>query len=271
MTAEPIGRTSGGAFRRGWYRAEPLLAVALLALIVEVVTRVGIVDSDLIPPPTSVIAELVSDIPGKILGLAIWQTFWTWIVAMVLAISIAVPIGLLLGSSAVMDSGSRLTREFFRSVPTVAAIPFLILLLGVNERLTIVLVVFTASWPLIIQTVAGVEDVDPVTRETARIYGLGKFAEFTRIVIPSALPQILTGVRLAAGLGLAVSVAASIFAGGQGVGAAITSAANAGQVDLMYARILVVGLIALGVSLALSQLERRVLHWHPSTRESLAQ
>ena len=267
MTNRPITK---GAVRRAVAFAEPFLAVIALALLLEIVGRTGMVDPDRIPPTSRILDTLATDLQGETLQAAVWETFWTWMVGMVLATIVAVPTGILLGYSRILDASTFLTREFFRSVPTVTAIPFLILLFGVTPKLIIVLVVFSAAWPLVIQTVAGLEDIDPVTRDTARIYGLGPLAQFTKVVFPSALPQILTGFRLATGLGLAVSVAASIFAGGSGIGAAINSAANSGRADLMYGRILLIGLIAMCVSLALSRIERRALHWHPSTRESLA-
>jgi ABC-type nitrate/sulfonate/bicarbonate transport system permease component len=115
----------------------------------------------------------------------------------------------------------------------------------------------------------GVQDVDPATKDTGRAYGLRRTQLFTRIVLPSALPYITTGIRLAAVTGLLLSVASSLIAGGGGIGFMITNALFSGVPELAYARIVLTGIVGLVLTLLLTLLEVRVLFWHASVRKVL--
>jgi ABC-type nitrate/sulfonate/bicarbonate transport system permease component len=112
----------------------------------------------------------------------------------------------------------------------------------------------------------GVQDVDPIARETARVYGLGRFRIFRLVVAPSAAPYVATGLRLSGVTGMILAVAATLLIGGKGLGAAIAEAQQTGQIPQMYDRIFMAGLLGVVVTLVLRAIERRFLRWHPSTR-----
>jgi ABC-type nitrate/sulfonate/bicarbonate transport system permease component len=159
--------------------------------------------------------------------------------------------------------------EFVRTVPSIAALPLLILLLGISLRLAVVMVLAGALWPVLIQTMYGVQDVDPAAKDVGRAYGLGRVRLFTRIVLPSSLPYIATGIRLAAVIGLLLSVSASLLAGGEGIGYLITKAMYSNNPGLIYARIALTGIAGLLVSLSVTYMEKKLLFWHPSQRKVL--
>jgi NitT/TauT family transport system permease protein len=246
--------------------AEPA-AVVLGALVLwQLVVKLGVLPERDVPAVTTILGELVDDLQGATLWESIWQTLLAWAIGLGIVIGVGIPVGLALGASSLAYRSTNLLLEFVRTIPSIAALPLLILLYGAGRELATVLVVLTALWPLLIQTMYGVRDVDPVTRETGRAYGLSRGRMLTRIVIPSASPYIATGLRLSATIGLILAIAASLVAGGEGLGNAIANASTTGQVPLMYARILVAGVLGLLVTLAFTRLERRFLHWHPSHR-----
>lgn len=254
--------------RRALCWLEP--AVVLLAILGlwELVARRGGLDSATLPPPTSIAAALEEDVrAGGVLRDA-WISIKAWAAGLALVAVIAPTIGVAIGLSRLAYSATHLTIEFVRTIPSIAAIPFLVLLYGVTFKLTVVLIVLTALWPLLIQTMYGVQDVDPVARETARAYGLGWYRRLTRITLPTAAPYIATGLRLSGVIAMIVAIAASLIVGGQGLGAAIADAERGGLIPLMYGRIFLTGLLGLAVTIALTALERRMLHWHPSQRLS---
>ncbi len=120
---------------------------------------------------------------------------------------------------------------------------------------------------MLLQTVYGVHDVDPTARDTARSYGLGRRAVLWRITLPSALPYLATGLRIAAAIGLILAVTSEIVVGVPGIGVRITDAQSAGGAEaLMYAWILAAGLLGWILNGVLQAVERRVLHWHTSFR-----
>jgi len=255
--------TSRGAIR--W--ADPIGAVLLLTAMWEAASRLGVLPARDFPPATVILKAFLEDVQTSSLLNSVKESLSAWALGLAIVTVTAVPIGLAIGSLRVLDRATQLLIELVRPIPTVALLPLLILLYGTGLQLALVLVVLAAFWPLLIQTIYGVRDVDPVTLDTGRSYGLGGVRQYWHIVIPSSLPYVATGMRLAATIALVVAIAASLIAGGSGLGAAISNAAGSGASDLMYARILVAGLLGLAVTTVFFRLERRLLRWHHSHRE----
>ncbi len=116
------------------------------------------------------------------------------------------------------------------------------------------------------QTLYGVQDVDPVATDTARSFGFGRASRLLRVTLPSAVPYIATGVRISAAVSLILCVTAELIIGAAGLGREINLARQGGAVDLMYALIVATGLLGWAMNAGFTRVERRVLHWHPSQR-----
>ena len=271
-TAEELAEETS---RRGWRGrwepisrvAEPALVVIVFLCVFDYIARHDVLGQDLVPPVFDIASALWRDVFHGDVMSATWITVRSWGVAMLIVIAVSVPLGLLLGSSKFAYHASHLTVEIMRTVPSIAAIPFLVLVYGLGTKLTVVLVMLAAVWPLLLNTMSGVHDVDPVARDTARVYGLGRTRQFRQIVIPSAMPYIATGMRIAGTFGLLLAIGASLFAGGEGLGNEITEAQGTYQNDLLYSRVFIAGLLGLAIYYSLVTIERRVLAWHPSYRK----
>jgi NitT/TauT family transport system permease protein len=267
--APVAGRRS--APRRGWGGplvtvTEPALVVVAVLAVWEVLARAGVLPSS-VPAPGAIVSSLASDVQTSRLWDGVLASVGAWAVGLGIVVVIGVPVGVILGSSRVLYAATRHTVEFLRMIPSIAALPLLILVYGIGFKLTVVLVVLTALWPLLLQSMYGVHDVDPVARDTARVYGLGRGRVFSRVIVPSVAPYVATGLRLSGTIALVVAIATSLVVGGSGLGALIASASNSGQNTLMYGRILLAGILGLILTGALIALERRLLHWHPSQRQ----
>lgn len=247
---------------------EPAVVVASWLAVWELLSRSGLLSARDFPPASAVLARLAGDLQNPNLWRGIGVTLLAWVLGLGIVIVTAIPAGLAIASSRLLSEASHLVIEFMRTVPGIAALPILIFVYGVGFQLTLMLIVLTAFWPLLIQVMAGVKDVDAVARDTGRVYGLGRVAIFRQIVLPAAAPYVATGIRLSATVALVMAVAASLIAGGDGLGALIGTAAESAQVTLMYARIAVAGLLGLVLSGACAALERKVLHWHVSQRRA---
>lgn len=249
---------------------EPALVVVCVLALWETLSRTGVVFERALPPPTRVADALVDDVQTAYLWDSVWLTAKAWALGMGIVVLVAIPLGILLGLSRLAMRYTLLTLEFLRAIPSIAALPILMLLYGIGFKLTVVLVILGSIWPLLIQSAYGAQDVDPVARDTARVYGVGKFRRLRLVVLPTAAPYIGTGLRLSGVIAMILAVAATLIVGGGGLGTAIAQAEQSGQTALMFDRIFVAGVLGLVVTITLSALERRLLRWHPSMREAAA-
>ena len=244
----------------------PLAAVAVLLGLWELVVQVGIVAETNIPPASAALSELVSQFGDGAFWSAVGSTLEGWAAGLGIAIALGVPLGLLIGSSRWAYRALRVPIEFLRPIPSVALIPLAVLIYGQGLQSKVFLAAFASFWPQLIQTIYGVQDVDPVATDTARAFQLGRFERLWRITVPSAVPYIATGIRIASAVALILCVTAELVIGSAGLGREINSASSGGNVDLMYAMIIATGLLGWLLNIAATLVERRVLHWHPSQR-----
>src|SRR5690606_15794782 len=126
-------------------------------------------------------------------------------------------------------------------IPSVALIPLAVLLYGTDMKATLLLVVYAAFWQVLVQVLYGVQDVDPVARETARSYRFSAWTQVRTLIWPTALPYIMTGFRLAAAVALILEITGELIIGSPGLGKQIAVAQSSGAVDTMYALVIVTG------------------------------
>ena len=153
------------------HRAEPVLVVLGLVLAWEIATRSGVLPGQDFPPATEIASALGADLAGAERWGGIAASMSAWALGMILVIVVGVPVGMLLGASEPSYRASRLTLEFVRTLPAIAALPLLLFIHGIGQELTVTIVVLAALWPLLIQSMYGMRDVDPVAVATARVYG----------------------------------------------------------------------------------------------------
>src|ERR671910_930593 len=162
----------------------------------------------------------------------------------------------------------RVPIEFLRPIPSAVLIPLLFLTLGTNIKSELFLAAFGAFWPLLVQTMYGVRDVDPVATDTARSFGVGRLERLVRIKLPSSLPYVATGLRISSTVALILAFTAELFMGTPGLGQAMNFAQSYALNDQLYALALATGFLGLAIHVAMTWLERRALRWHPSQREA---
>lgn len=268
-SARSTPRSKAGLTR--WQRiGEPALVVLGVIGAWELLTRTGVLPAEDLPPASVIAAAFIGDIQQVRVWEGLGATLTSWAIGLAASVIVGIPAGLLLGSSQISYRLFQPSLEFIRTIPSIAALPLLILLLGTRGyKLAAAMTFLGAVWPIMIQTMYGVRDVDPTTKDAGRAYGLGPFQLFTRIVLPSAFPYIATGLRLGAIVGLLLAVAASLIAGGTGIGFLIVNASFSGVPELVYARIVLTGIVGLGVTLLLVAIENRLLFWHASHRRTV--
>jgi ABC-type nitrate/sulfonate/bicarbonate transport system permease component len=173
-------------------------------------------------------------------------------------------LGMAIGSSAVLHAASYAVVEFLRPIPSVALIPLVVLVLGTGMQSKVFLATFAASWPILVATIYGVRDVEPVALETARSYRARPHTRLLSVVLPSAVPYLATGLRVASSTALILCVTAELVIGAPGLGQSIAVAQSGGDYTLMYALIIATGILGMLLNLVFVALEGRLLRWHPS-------
>ena len=244
----------------------PVLGVGVAIAALELGPRLGILPRQSFPPASEIFRALGDLIGGSELWGAIGDTLASWVKAMVLATVIALPVGMAMGASQVGALLLRLTVDFLRPIPSVALIPVLVLIYGTQPSITVALATIGATFPLLFQAMYGVADVDPVAKDTARVFGLGWGARVRRITLPSVSPYLATGFRISASVALILVVTGEYVVGVDGLGKEVFLSQSGGAYARMYAFIVTTGLLGLGVNVASLAVERRVLFWHPSQR-----
>lgn len=246
-----------------------LAGLAGLGALLEAVPRLGVVSDRFLPPTSAILAELAAQAFGSRLWTAIGNTLLTWVIGLTIAVAAAVVAGVVIGSVPFLRAATASTIEFLRPIPSVAWIPAAIVLFGPVRAGTLLIVVYAAFWPMLVQVLHGVVDVDPVARDTARSYRLSRWAQVRWVVWPTALPYVVTGLRLSATVALILTVTGELFIGTPGLGREILLAAGGDRAPLTYALVVVTGVVGVAANLLFRAVERRSLAWHPSVRREV--
>jgi ABC-type nitrate/sulfonate/bicarbonate transport system permease component len=265
----PVGRL-GAQVMRAAQVAAILLSVAAALAVWELASRGGLISQRDLPSMSASFRELWSLMQTGSFWGAFAQTVRGWALGLAVATALAVPIGILLGSSDFAARALRVPIEFLRPIPSAALIPLLFLTLGTTLRSEIFLAAFGAFWPLLVQTMYGVRDVDPLAIDTARSFGVGRFERLYRIKLPSAVPYIATGLRISSAVSLILAFTAELFMGIPGLGQKVNFAQAYGLNEQLYAYALATGFLGVAIHLVSSAAERRALRWHPSQRTGAA-
>jgi ABC-type nitrate/sulfonate/bicarbonate transport system permease component len=250
---------------RGWAVGVAAVLAALALWQVLAASHV-LVDGDTLPTATATLSALGDLLGTSAFWSAVGRTAEAAFGGFAIATAIAVPLGFLIGLSEIASRSTHLLVEFLKPIPAVVIIPLLLLTLGPSQRMALFLVTYGCLWPILVQTVYGVQDVDPVTLDTARSMRLSPLQRLLRVVLPSTLPFIVTGMRIAAGAALVIAVVAGLIGGAPGLGQEIGLAQGGGQFPRTYALVLATGLLGLALYVLIGRLERRALRWHTSVR-----
>jgi len=236
---------------------------ALVAIgLWELLRLLGVLPRSIVPSTWTIITTLVSELASGELSHPLGQTLLTWAYGMLATIAVAVPLGVLVGLSRWADAATSLIFDVLRPVPAVAFVPVAVVLLGLGMQMQVPLVVLAAVWPLLYNTRYGVRNVDPAQIDSGRSVGLGRFAMIRRVVLPSALPSILTGLRLSASIAVVVTIVTELVAAATGLGQYISLSQQAGQYAQAFAGILLAALFGCTVNAGTVLLESRAIGWH---------
>jgi ABC-type nitrate/sulfonate/bicarbonate transport system permease component len=249
------------------WRVARWIPVILLAIAWEAAARSGVVTPFMLPPLSAVLERIGSDaMTGDLVvntGLTLYRAFTGFLIAAVLGVAL----GLAMSRNAI-------ARWFFDPIvsvgfpmPKIAFLPIVILWLGFYDVTKIAMVVFDAIFPVITATMIGVQGVERELIWSARNMGASNRELMWQIMLPAALPQILTGLQVALPLSLIVAIVAEMMMGGYGLGGAMMTASRFADSRGVFAGIVEIAVVGYCLVQGMTALRRRLLLWHQEALE----
>jgi len=242
----------------------PLVPVVTVALVLEVVVRQDLLPSFLVPAPSSVLSAVIVGAPE------LWHATMDTAIASVIGFGLSVILGVILAIA--LSSASWVERAFypyavfFQTVPIIAIAPLLVIWFGWDR--TVVASAFIVSiFPVIANTLSGLHSTEPALRDVFKLYDAGAVATLLKLRLPFALPHILTGLKIAAGLAVIGAIVGE-FITGAGIGGAIMVSRQQNRVDKVFGGLLLASLLGIILFWLINLLTWLVLRrWHASAIE----
>lgn len=265
LTGSRTGRVVRSGLSRWLLPASGLIGVAA---IWQLATVSGVVPATVAPTFTATLSDLGELLGDEAFWSQVWLTIRAWALGLGVSALIAIPLGVLLGTSDRAYRFFRIPIESLRPVPPVVVLPLALLLFGGDLLFKIVLIAQGVVWPLLIQTVYGVRTTDPVTLDTARVFRIGLWRRIAIFRLPSAAPMIATGLRLAAATAFAVTIVTELVGGAPGLGQLLIFAQSANDMTRVYSVTIFTGIAGVAITGAFVAFERVLLRWRPKEARS---
>jgi len=247
-----------------YWRAASFIVAAGFVGLWQIIANLRLVSPVFLPGPDRAWASLVRGFASGGLWEKLQGTLehmaYGWFAASVAGVAL----GAVIGSSRTMRSYVAPSLEFLRPLPVSAIIPVAIAMFGLTQGMALFVIAFGAIWPMLLATILGFAAVEPRLYEVARSLHMSRVAVIFKIALPSASPDILSGMRLSLTVALILSVVCEILAGLDGLGHWVLLSARAFRSADLFAGVILLGVIGYLTALAMSVVEKRLLRWRPS-------
>ncbi|MFZ9345647.1 MAG: ABC transporter permease subunit [Burkholderiaceae bacterium] len=265
--AQPMKKTKGHRIPgEGPTMKISLVTTVILFVLWWLVTHLGWLPPLVLPTPEAVWKAFMAGNRGELQGGITIVEHFGWSVyrvfgAFFLACVFAIPVGILMGVSRVMRGIFDPPIEFYRPLPPLAYLPLVIIWFGIDEASKIILIYLACFAPLAVAARAGVRSVTVEQINAAYSMGASKFQVVWHVILPAALPEILTGMRIAIGFGWTTLVAAEMVAATAGLGQMVLNASNFLRTDVVIMGIIVIGVVALLFDAFMRRVETWAVPW----------
>ncbi|MFE9645083.1 ABC transporter permease [Streptomyces sp. NPDC006365] len=225
--------------------------------------------TDVYSPPLSTILGKFADVwTGERLTSDVVPSVIRLTAGYLLAIIAGVGLGLVIGMSRLVRDFLEPVMELFRAIPPPVLVPIIILFAGIGDTMKVLVIVSGCMWPILLNTVEGVRAVDEVLSDTCRSYGITGTRRLWHLVLRSASPQIVTGMRQSLSIGIILMVISEMFAASNGLGFAVVQFQRSFAIPEMWSGVLLLGLLGFVLSLLFRFTENRVLAWYHGLRRA---
>lgn len=246
------------------------LSISMLLVLLAiwwVVTRLQLIGPLFLPPPQQVLHQLFTIASAQgFMDATLWQhlaaSLTRILIALAAAVLIGVPVGIAMGLNETVRGILDPLIELYRPIPPLAYLPLMVIWFGIGETSKILLIYLAIFAPVALSALAGVKSAQQVRTRAAQSLGASRWQVLWYVILPGALPEILTGLRIGLGVGWSTLVAAELIAATRGLGFMVQSAGEFLATDVVLAGITVIALIAFTLELGLRALQRRLTPWH---------
>jgi ABC-type nitrate/sulfonate/bicarbonate transport system permease component len=192
----------------------------------------------------------------------LWFSLKNILLGLALAIAVGVLAGLVIGERPALRQATAPLLDFARATPTIAFVPVIILTLGIGAAPKVFLIFLGSVWPILLNTISGVESINPAVLETARSYRIPWWLRLRRVVLPGALPQIFAGIRVALSVAVVLMVVSEIYGSPIGLGNFILQSGSSFAVADTWGGTILIGLLGYALSVVLLVFEYALLGWY---------
>ncbi|HEX4502955.1 MAG TPA: taurine ABC transporter permease TauC [Scandinavium sp.] len=246
------------------------LSISTLAVLLALwwaVTALQLIAPLFLPPPGQVLQKLLTIAgPQGFMDATLWQhlaaSLTRILIALLAAVIIGIPVGIAMGLSPTVRGILDPLIELYRPIPPLAYLPLMVIWFGIGETSKILLIYLAIFAPVAMSALAGVKSAQQVRLRAAQSLGASRVQILWFVILPGALPEILTGLRIGLGVGWSTLVAAELIAATRGLGFMVQSAGEFLATDVVLAGIAVIAVIAFALELGLRALQRRLTPWH---------
>ena len=234
----------------------PLLVVAALIAVWSAVWISGIFHASAFPAPMDVVRGFAEEIRSGRLFTDLVTSLFRVTCGFLLAVLTGIPIGLWMGQKAWARTAFLPIVNFFRNLSPLAWIPFAILWFGVGDASATFLIFLSVFFPLVLATMAAAANIPAIYARVAHDYGMSDSERLIRVTLPAIMPQVITALRVSAGVAWLVVVAAEMIAGRDGLGFAVMDSRNGLRTDLLVVAMIVIGMVGVAIDRVLVQLAK---------------
>lgn len=242
------------------------LAALAIALLIWHAFAVGAGARVEFPTPWQTVLTFVEQMQTPTFWKALSDTLINANVGLLLSMVIGIPAGLLIGSNRRLASSTNLLVDFGRFIPSVAILPLALLVFGGTRQMALMMIIFGAVWPLLVQATYAVQQVSPQAKAVARAFRLSRWSQIKDVYVPSATPFLFTGIRIAATISLLLAISSEFLGGAAGLGKNLADALMVNESRLVFMYAITAALLGIGLNTILVAIQHKVLWWHPSVR-----
>lgn len=238
--------------------------IFLVAVLVawELVAQAELMNPRLVPPFSRILRTFWALISSGQIPMQIFASLKRAAVGYFLAAAICIPLGLVLGLFHRLYQALAVIIEMLRPIPPPVMIPVAMLFFGLEDEMKIFVILFSCAWPILLNTLDGVKNIDPVLIQTARTFGLSRWKTIWQVIFPAGSPQIMTGMRVSLPIMLILVVISEMVGSTNGIGYFILDSQRRFKVDQMYAGMLALAILGYVLNQIFHFAHRSLLGWH---------